>query len=94
MSEPTKEKLRIVAFQDADAWVAQCVDYDIAAQGSDLPTVRRRIEAVINAEASYTIDKHGKAFHGIDPAPDFYESMFNSYVEQSLQSHMDFRIAA
>ncbi len=94
MLEPAKEKLRIIAFQEGDVWIAQCVDYDICAQGRDLTTVRERMFALLQAEMAYTFEKYGKEFHGIDAYPDFYEVMFNSYANESLQSGVDFRIAA
>ena len=94
MSQPAKEKPRIVVFQDGEAWIAQCVDYDIAAQGIDLPAARERIVAVIHAEMAYTFEKYGKEFHGLDAPPEIYDTMFNSNIDESLQSRMDFRIAA
>jgi len=88
-----EKKLRIVAFQDGESWIAQCVEYDIAVQAPDLTTLQRRMDALIQAEIEYTTTNNGGAFIGIDPAPDFYEAMFRG-VDATLQSDVDFRIAA
>ncbi|WP_428631166.1 hypothetical protein [Sphingopyxis sp.] len=93
MSDAIKRTLRIVAFQSNDAWIAQCIEYDVCAQGSDVAQAMRRIKVALDAEAEFTRVNHGKEFAGIDAAPDFYEAMFEE-SEASLTSDMDFRIAA
>jgi hypothetical protein len=95
MANAEPQKLRIVAFRDGDAWVAQCLEYDISAQAPDLQILVRRMNDVIEAEAAFTLEKRGERFAGIDPAPDFFEALFqNVHAEASLKSEMDFRIAA
>ena len=51
--------IRIVAFKEGDAWVAQCLEHDVCAQAGDLDTVRARIEVAIEAESP--LDKLPKA---------------------------------
>ncbi len=47
----TQEKtIRVIAFKDADHWVAQCLEVDISAQAKDLDTLRSRIEVALQAE--------------------------------------------
>lgn len=95
MANAEPQKLRIVAFRDGDAWVAQCVEYDISAQAPDLQLLVRRMNDAIEAEAEFTLEKHGKEFEGLDPAPDYFEAMFQNIAsEATLKSNMDFRIAA
>ncbi len=86
-------KVRVVAFQDSEMWIAQCVEFDICVQGNDLGQAQRRMLVALSQEAKYTQEKCGEAFKGIDPAPDFYDAMYQS-AEASLSSDMDFRIAA
>ncbi len=64
-------KIRVVCFQDkeTDTWFAQCLEHDIAAFGSDLDEVQENLLATLDAEAKYTIQKSGKIFDGIGPAP-------------------------
>lgn len=85
--------VRVVAFQEDGVWVAHCVEYDICVQANDLAQARRRMTVALTQEAKITQEKHGEAFKGIGPAPDYFEAMFER-AEASLQSDMDFRIAA
>lgn len=95
MTTEALRKLRIVAYTDGEGWVAQCLEHDISAQAPDLQALVRRMHDAINAEAEYTAEKHGEAFAGIEPAPDYFEAMFNSVAEEAaLKTDMDFRIAA
>lgn len=86
-------QLRIVAFQEGDSWIAQCVDYDLCVQGADLAQVKRRMEALIILEAEYTKANSGEAFAGLDPAPDYFAAMYEG-AEESLAGEMNFRLAA
>ena len=66
----TTEHIRVIVFQEEEgAWVAHCVDYDIATQAPDLPTLRRRLELTMQAELQQSMERHGKPFAGIGPAP-------------------------
>lgn len=92
MSDAIKS-VRVVAFQEDGAWVAQCVEYDICTQGHDLTQAQRRMNVALRMEAVFTKDKHGKEFAGIEPAPDYFAAMFDS-AEASLAGEMNMRIAA
>jgi hypothetical protein len=87
------KQLRVVAFQEGDSWIAQCVDYDLCVQGADLAQVKRRMTALIQLETDFTTKNNGALFAGIDPAPDYFTAMFDG-AEESLAGEMDFRLAA
>jgi len=93
------DELRVVVFQDGDLWVAQCLEYDIGAQGSTLPELRSRFEATLNAERAESVKAHGAAFAGIEAAPPMYEDMWNKcggiiYVPAApVSSPIPFRMA-
>jgi hypothetical protein len=87
------KQLRFVAFREGEGWVAQCVDYDICTQGVDLTQARRRMNVALRCEAEFTADKHGKAFAGLDPAPDYFAAMYDA-AESALVGDVDMRIAA
>jgi hypothetical protein len=70
------ETIRIVVFQDSGMWVAQCLEYDIGAQATDLDTLNSRLEGVLRNEYRASMEKHGKPFAGIDPAPDRFHLMW------------------
>lgn len=93
MTVTNREGVRVVAFQDSGMWIAQCVEYDICVQGADLAQAKRRMKVALDAEARFTESEYGEAFKNIDPAPDFYEAIYDS-AEESLQGEEDFRIAA
>ena len=42
--------IRVIAFQECDQWVAQCLEHDICAQAPDLDTLYARVEATLLAE--------------------------------------------
>lgn len=81
MADAEPIELRIVAYREGDAFAAQCLEYDIAAQAPDLKTLLRRIDNAICSEAEYTEKTHGKVFEGIGPAPDFYTALYNEAVD-------------
>lgn len=93
MSDADKKAVRVIARQEGDSWIANCVEYDISAQGSDLAQVRRRMEVALEVECEISLRKTGVAFGGIPEAPAIYEALFNE-AEESLTSEIDFRIAA
>lgn len=93
MSDAATKSVRIVAFKEGDVWIAQCVEYDICVQGSDLAQARRRMTVALDQEARITIEKCGVAYKGIDPAPDYFAAMYDA-AEESLATDLDFRIAA
>lgn len=94
MTDTNKSGIRVIAYRDGDVWVAQCLEYDISAQGADFQTAMRRLTATVNIECQHTRRTHGEAFASIEPAPEHFERMFEA-AEQSLASeNMEWRIAA
>lgn len=87
------KSLRFVAFQEGDGWIAQCVEYDICTQGTDLAQAQRRMNVALRHEAIFTQETRGEAFAGIDAAPDYFAAMYES-AEASLVGDVDMRIAA
>lgn len=96
MTTTNTETIRVIAFREADMWVAQCLEYDISAQGVDFPTVVRRLSATLGCEADYTTKKHGKAFATIDPAPETFFNMFDAIECEAMlgADNMALKIAA
>jgi hypothetical protein len=94
MSTGTHDTIRVVVYRDGEAWIAQCVEYDICAQGADFDTAMRRLVGTVNAECDYTRKKHGVEFSGIGPAPSVFADKFEA-AQQSLHADgMELRIAA
>ncbi len=69
-------QLRVVVFQEGDQWVAQCLDHDIGAQAPDLEELQRRIIGALAAELKETLERFGRPFANIDPAPARFQEMW------------------
>jgi hypothetical protein len=72
--------IRVVVFKDDDVWVAQCLEYDIGAQAADIDTLNERLNVVLKAELKESIERHGKPFAGIEPAPQRFHTMWEHRV--------------
>ncbi len=69
--------LRVLMFRDGGLWVAQCLEYDIGAQASDLDTLHDHFTSVVDAEVKESMERHGKPLVGIDPAPERFHKMWD-----------------
>ncbi|MGN6356078.1 MAG: hypothetical protein ACTHLU_01190 [Novosphingobium sp.] len=94
MNTTTSDPLRVIAYREGDAWVAQVVEYDIAAQGCDFETAMRRLRATVRAECKHTRAKHGTDFAGIGPAPAVFAEWFDAAHQSLMTDHLELRIAA
>lgn len=94
MSTGKHDTIRVIAYREGEAWVAQCVEYDISAQGADFDTAMRRLTGTVNAECDYTREKHGKEFAGIDAAPAVFAEWFDAAHQSLRTDNMELRIAA
>lgn len=70
------ETIRVIVFQDNGMWVAQCLEHDIGAQATDIDTLNARLEVVLRMEFKASMEKHGKPFAGIAPAPERFQLMW------------------
>lgn len=89
---PTEDKIRVVIFKEDDLWVAQCLEYDIGAQASDVETLGRHLTATLQAELAESARRTGKPFGGIEQAPKQYFDMWekfeaNQMVPEKLDGH-------
>jgi hypothetical protein len=74
--ETFSDVIRVIMFQDSGMWVAQCLEYDIGVQAEDLDTLSDRLKVVLKAEFKESVERHGKPFAGIDPAPERFQLMW------------------
>jgi hypothetical protein len=72
-----KIDLRVVAYREGDAWVAQCLEHDIAAQAGDFDTLMARLEATIDAEVAHSGVKDGNPLAALAPAPDYFHVIWD-----------------
>ncbi len=75
------DTIRVIMFEEAGQWVAQCLEYDIAAQAPNLDSLNDRLEVTLKAELAESIERHGSPFAGINPAPERYQRMWDRRVK-------------
>lgn len=70
-------RFRVLLIAHGDSWSAQCLEYDLAAQGKTLTEAQRSFERLINDQVA--IDKHfgRKPFAGLPRAPKIYWDAWN-----------------
>jgi hypothetical protein len=71
------ETVRVIVFREDSAWVAHCLEYDIATQAPDLHTLRRRLELTVQVELEQSLARYGKPFAGIGPAPSYIQDKWH-----------------
>ena len=71
------QQLRVVAFRDGDIWVGQCLEHDISAQAADLKELQILLDLTIQADLQESMERHGKPFAGLDPAPQRFFRMWD-----------------
>jgi hypothetical protein len=65
-----------VVFREADVYVAQCIEYDIATQAKDLDTLLERLDLTLDAECAMSVEREGKPFGNIPPAPNYFHDLW------------------
>ena len=71
------QQIRAIIFQENGAWVGQCIEYDICAQGANLADLTKRLINTICYECEGSVKRYGSPFAGISPAPARFEEMWN-----------------
>ncbi len=65
-------EIRAVVSQKGTHWVAQCLEYDIAAQADSLAELRQELESIITTHLEIADEKNSPPFVGLPRAPDYY----------------------
>lgn len=74
----TESRIRAIVYREGDVYVAQCIEYDIATQASDIETLLDRLELTIEAEFE-ACEEAGKApKECICPAPVYYHELWGA----------------
>lgn len=86
MVAPTNS-VRVIAYRDGDGpWVAQCLEYDIAAQGDSPDAAYEHVLVAIKLDAAEGMKVHGAPFAGIEKAPQHFFELWEKRV-RALGSH-------
>jgi len=64
--------LRVLLIPHGDAWSAQCLNYDLAAQGRTLPEAHENLACLVRDQIAVDKKFGRKPFEGIPPAPSSY----------------------
>lgn len=68
--------LRVLFVKTGELWAAQCIDYDIAAQGASVGEAKRAFEKVIIGQILFDAKRGQRPLAGFKPAPDSYREKF------------------
>jgi hypothetical protein len=63
--------IRVIAFQEGEHWVAQCLEHDICAIAHDLETLKYRVEVAVEAERLLCQEK-GTDLDSLPEAPKYF----------------------
>lgn len=64
--------------RDGDLWAAQCIDYDIAAQGRSIREAKMAFEKTIIGQILFDITRHKQPLADFRPAPESYREKFEA----------------
>jgi hypothetical protein len=78
MERQLEIKLRVVVFREGNVWVAQGVDYDIAAHGKDMGALMRTFERMLVENMAITTHLGRQPLEGVKPAPERFRLMYES----------------
>ena len=71
-------EINVVAYQKGNAWIAQCVEYDIYAHSESLPKLSLALERALLAKVCINAELGRKDLDGFPPAPQRFLDMFQS----------------
>lgn len=77
MKTPKTFNVSVLLLNENGLWIAQCLEYDITAQGKRIKEAMQAFEEVFVGQAVLDIEQGKKPFEGISKAPPEYWKMFN-----------------
>lgn len=78
--------ISVLLFQDGDAWVAQGLEYDIAAFGRSIQEAATAFRQTFAAKVMLDLRRSRSPLQGLSPAPDRYWRMFNEAEDLDLSA--------
>ena len=72
-----KKQLNLLIFKEDDWWIAQCLDYDIAAQARTLSDVQYEFQRILVGRIAMAENLNVDPFENLTPAPNGYLQMAN-----------------
>ncbi|MEO0683406.1 MAG: hypothetical protein AAF192_23730 [Pseudomonadota bacterium] len=71
------QDLRILVVREGEMLVAQCVELDVSTQASDMKTLHKRMDALLELEMQLSEEKTGDPHAGIPKAPEVFDEMWS-----------------
>lgn len=68
--------LRVLFVKTGEVWAAQCIDYDIAAQGDSVREAKRAFEKAIIGQILFDVKRGLQPLSQFKPAPEGYRRKF------------------
>lgn len=69
-------KIRLLLFQELGEWVAQCLEYDIVAQGSTIDEVQNSWTHMFLGHIALSEENKVELMHGVPISPKIYWGKF------------------
>ena len=70
--------LHVLLVREGDVWVAQCLDYDIAAQGATISDAKEAFARTFGGQVAVDLHHKVEPLQGFGPAPQEYWDLFTS----------------
>jgi hypothetical protein len=85
-------KISAILFEREDAWVAQCLEYDITAQADSLPNLYYELERVLVGHIVISEENGEEPFELLPAAPQEYWQMFDASKIKLNTDPLPFRL--
>jgi hypothetical protein len=72
MSEQKALMVRVLFIREGESFVAQCLEFDIAAQGKTITEVKRAFERTLIGQMMLDVRRGKRPFEDFGPAPRYY----------------------
>jgi hypothetical protein len=69
---PTPFTVSVLLHRDGAAWVAQCLEYDVAAQGSTVGEAKNNFLRTLSTQIVFDVKDGKRPLEGLDRAPASY----------------------
>jgi len=83
-----KPIINIIAFQEEGGWVAQCLQYDIAAQANTFAELQREMLRAIVSHIILNTERGRAPFEGLNEAPPKFWRMYGEGEPLNVESGM------
>ncbi len=77
-------KLRVLLLKDGEFWVAQCLEFDLAAQGSTIAEAQQSFVRTFVMQALVDSQAGKQPFADFKPAPAWYAMRYDEAQEQEF----------